>query len=513
VGDTEDGQADGVDADSGDRASKAAAQRVSGVGHDSSPEPQDGSPGGVPLPADLVGREPRGGSPYSLGYRSGLGSSAEDQAEDAASSAPAGPGSEPVIASSDANGASRRNAAAADMLSGAASSIGGAASSLGDKLDTGRQAVKSAVTATNSWIASRVVKNETSASSTSHSAYGSASDGSLSDTAPSSAVASAPDTDAGVTVGAGARTRASSGRSLWRDAYTPQQAASRPASPWSQPYGPSAAPGASAAVPTAPAGGRAPSGGQPDMNGAGPMGPGPAGPGPAGPSPVGGGNMGHGQVGAGPSGFGTAGPGMAGPGTMGPGGAGPGMAGPGMAGPGMAGPGMAGPGQGGFGGAARSAATAAGAGLAGYAGSVTAAWQNRPPGSKRGRDADRRNRRQAHLTLARVEPWSVMKFSFVSSVVAFIILFVAVAVLYMVLSALGVFTSLEHTVSTISSGQGTAGTNISGWLSMSRILGYTGMLGALNIVLITAISTIGAVIYNLIAHTIGGIEVTLRETE
>jgi hypothetical protein len=175
---------------------------------------------------------------------------------------------------------------------------------------------------------------------------------------------------------------------------------------------------------------------------------------------------------------------------------------------------MAGPGgPGGLGGAARSAATAAGAGLAGYAGSVTAAWQTRPAGSKRGRDADRRNRRQAHLTLARVEPWSVMKFSFVSSVVAFIILFIAVAVLYMVLSALGVFTSLEHTVSTISSGEGTAGTNISSWLSMSRILGYTGMLGALNIVLITAISTIGAVIYNLIAHTIGGIEVTLRETE
>jgi hypothetical protein len=155
----------------------------------------------------------------------------------------------------------------------------------------------------------------------------------------------------------------------------------------------------------------------------------------------------------------------------------------------------------------------AGSGISGYAGSVTAAWQDRPAGSKRKRGGSRRDRRQAHLTLARIEPWSVMKFSFLTSVVAFIILFVAVALLYMVLNALGVFSSLEHTVSSISSGQGTAGTNISGWLSASRILGYTGMLGALNIVLITAISTIGAVIYNLIAHAIGGIEVTLRETE
>jgi len=63
------------------------------------------------------------------------------------------------------------------------------------------------------------------------------------------------------------------------------------------------------------------------------------------------------------------------------------------------------------------------------------------------------------------------------------------------------------------SGQGSAGTNIPNWFPMSRILGYTGMLGALNIVLITAMSTIGAVIYNLIASTIGGVEVTLRETD
>jgi hypothetical protein len=97
--------------------------------------------------------------------------------------------------------------------------------------------------------------------------------------------------------------------------------------------------------------------------------------------------------------------------------------------------------------------------------------------------------------------------------VAFIILFVAVAVLYMVLSLLGVFDSLQHTVTTLTSSQGSTGTNISRYFSASRILGYTAMLGALNIVLITAMSTVGSVVYNLIAKTVGGIEVTLRETD
>jgi Transmembrane domain of unknown function (DUF3566) len=163
------------------------------------------------------------------------------------------------------------------------------------------------------------------------------------------------------------------------------------------------------------------------------------------------------------------------------------------------------------------AAAAVGGAAAGLASSVTSAFQGRNAGTKqrkrRPAGVRRSPKRQAQLTLARVEPWSVMKFSFVVSVVAFIILFVAVAVLYMVLSALGVFTSLQHTVNSITSSQGQAGTNISTWFSASRILGYTGMLGALNIVLITAMSTIGAVIYNLIATTIGGVEVTLRETE
>jgi hypothetical protein len=193
-------------------------------------------------------------------------------------------------------------------------------------------------------------------------------------------------------------------------------------------------------------------------------------------------------------------------------GVGPSGPGPGTPRP-SSGPGASSAGGQGF--SAAGAASAVGGAAAGLASSVTSAFQGRNAGRKRKRRASvrRSSKRQAQLTLSRVEPWSVMKFSFVVSVVAFIILFVAVAVLYMVLSALGVFTSLQHTVTTITSSQGSAGTNISNWFSMSRILGYTGMLGALNIVLITAVSTIGAVIYNLIASTIGGVEVTLRETD
>ncbi len=129
------------------------------------------------------------------------------------------------------------------------------------------------------------------------------------------------------------------------------------------------------------------------------------------------------------------------------------------------------------------------------------------------RKGSKRSARQAHLTIARVEPWSVMKFSFVVSLVAFVILFIAVSVLYGALSALGVFESLQRVVASLTSSQDSAGVNAAKWFTASKVLGYTALLGSLNIVLITAMSTIGAVIYNLTSRLIGGVEVTLRETE
>ena len=135
------------------------------------------------------------------------------------------------------------------------------------------------------------------------------------------------------------------------------------------------------------------------------------------------------------------------------------------------------------------------------------------PAGPRPKASSKRSSRQAHLTIARVEPWSVMKFSFVVSLVAFVILFVAVSVIYGTLSALGVFTSLQHVVQSVTSSQDSSGVNAAKWFTASRILSYTALLGALNIVLITAMSTIGAVVYNLTSRLIGGVEVTLRETE
>ena len=121
--------------------------------------------------------------------------------------------------------------------------------------------------------------------------------------------------------------------------------------------------------------------------------------------------------------------------------------------------------------------------------------------------------RRANLVIARIEPWSVMKFSFLISLVLWLVMFVAVALLYYALSSLGVFGALQRTLASVTSSQGSAGVDLTKWTSSTRVLGYTMLLGAVDVVLITAISTVGAVIYNLVTHLGGGIEVTLKETD
>ena len=122
--------------------------------------------------------------------------------------------------------------------------------------------------------------------------------------------------------------------------------------------------------------------------------------------------------------------------------------------------------------------------------------------------------RRAQLSLERVEPWSVMKFSFLLSLVGWVILFVAVAVLYFALSKLGVFHKIETTVGLVTSSKDNPnGANAASWFSASRVLGYTMLVGAINVIVLTALATIGAVLYNIVTSLTGGIEVTLKESD
>jgi hypothetical protein len=122
--------------------------------------------------------------------------------------------------------------------------------------------------------------------------------------------------------------------------------------------------------------------------------------------------------------------------------------------------------------------------------------------------------RKARLRVARVDPWSVMKVAFVLSIALGIVTLVGTAVVWEVLNGLGVFSSLNKTVGDLtSSGSGASTYNLSSVLSFTRVEGYMLIVALVDIVLVTALATLGAYLYNLSSGFVGGLEVTLAEDQ
>jgi hypothetical protein len=53
--------------------------------------------------------------------------------------------------------------------------------------------------------------------------------------------------------------------------------------------------------------------------------------------------------------------------------------------------------------------------------------------------------------------------------------------------------------------------DVKDYVGMNRVMGITMLISAIDVVLITALATLGAFIYNMAASLLGGIEVTLAE--
>lgn len=122
-----------------------------------------------------------------------------------------------------------------------------------------------------------------------------------------------------------------------------------------------------------------------------------------------------------------------------------------------------------------------------------------------------RGPRRARLSVKRVDPWSVMKFSFAVSFVLLVVIIVATSVLYLALDAMGVFTSVNQTLAELFTSNGGGGDTFK--ITAGGVIGVAAILGAINVVLFTALMTLGAFVYNVCADLVGGVEVTLAERE
>ena len=119
--------------------------------------------------------------------------------------------------------------------------------------------------------------------------------------------------------------------------------------------------------------------------------------------------------------------------------------------------------------------------------------------------------RRARLRMTRIDPWSVMKTSFLLSIALGIVTVVSVLMVWSVLGAADVWSSINQTVQDVVGGQDASNFDIEDYIGTRRVVGFTIIVAAVDVVLLTAIATLGAFLYNMSASLLGGIEVTLAE--
>ncbi|HWT50211.1 MAG TPA: DUF3566 domain-containing protein [Mycobacterium sp.] len=117
---------------------------------------------------------------------------------------------------------------------------------------------------------------------------------------------------------------------------------------------------------------------------------------------------------------------------------------------------------------------------------------------------------RASMQIRRIDPWSTLKVSLLLSVALFFVWMIAVAFLYLVLGGMGVWAKLNSNVGDLlNNTSGSSGELV----SSGAIFGGAVLIGLVNIVLLTAMATIAAFVYNLTTDLIGGIEVTLADRD
>lgn len=135
-----------------------------------------------------------------------------------------------------------------------------------------------------------------------------------------------------------------------------------------------------------------------------------------------------------------------------------------------------------------------------------------PAGARPGlvKPAPKAKARKARLLVSKVDPWSVLKMSFLLSVALGIVTVVAAIVLWTVLDLTGIFDRVNDLLREIA-GSESGGFDLRQFASLGQVVSFATIIAVVNVVLLTALAMLSAVLYNISSTLVGGIGVTLTD--
>lgn len=123
-------------------------------------------------------------------------------------------------------------------------------------------------------------------------------------------------------------------------------------------------------------------------------------------------------------------------------------------------------------------------------------------------EKERRGPRRVRLTLARLDPFSVMKLSFLAAIAIGIATVVAVILLWNLVEAIGLWDMIDQLGRDLNGGEPLP---FMEFFTFSKMTSYGTIVAVVNVVIITALGTLGAFLYNLVAALLGGLKMTFTD--
>lgn len=120
--------------------------------------------------------------------------------------------------------------------------------------------------------------------------------------------------------------------------------------------------------------------------------------------------------------------------------------------------------------------------------------------------------RRVRLTVSRIDPWSAMKMSFLLSVAIGIAMVVMTFVLWSVLAGMGVFEKVNDIAANVFPVEaGEQAFDLMNYIGLPKVMSLAIVIGVIDVILITAIATLGAFLYNVSSALVGGLQLTLTD--